>query len=319
MFTDLEKAIIATLVYFDIFDFPLTAFEIWQWLWLEPKRTDSHSYYSVRKNLRENHNLIRLIDSQDGFYFLKNRERIVGLRLENYKVAERKFKKARRFIKILRLAPFIKMVAVCNSLAFSNAGDYSDIDFFIITQKKRIFLARLWANFLPKILGRRPTKSDTQDKLCFTFFISEDKLNIEDLQCNHPDIYLAHWVTQIFPIYDPYKLYQAFIKNNVWVAKYFPNFRHNDMNDRRKVGKNFFVRLSCFFIGLGYRSFWGDWQETIARKFQLFFLPYHLKKLANQDTRVVISDQVLKFHDNDRRTKFKEMYEEKMVKVTGNE
>ncbi len=314
MLSGLEKSIIATLVYFDIFDYPLTALEVFKWLLRQGDGQIENSFYQVKSALDKD-SLKKIINQKNGFYFLKHRERIVDQRLENYKVAERKFKKAIRFIKLLRFNPLIKMVAICNSLAFSNAGDYSDIDFFIIAKKKRIWLARFWANFLPKIFGLRPTRSDTQDKLCLTFFIAEDKLNIADLQCSQFDIYLAYWISQVLPIYDPDQLYPQFIKANNWIEKYFPNFLPYQVNNRRKVKDSIISKSFRRLGGLIYWRVWGNWQESLVKNIQLAALPATLKKVANQDTKVVINDQVLKFHDNDRRAKFKKMFEEKMSKL----
>lgn len=314
MLSGLEKSIIATLVYFDIFDYPLTTLEVFKWLLQQGDGQIENSFYQIKSTLDKD-SLKKIIDQKNGFYFLKHRERIVDQRLENYKVAERKFKKAIRFIKMLRFNPLIKMVAICNSLAFSNAGDYSDIDFFIIAKKKRIWLARFWANFLPKIFGLRPTRSDTQDKLCLTFFIAEDKLSIADLQCSQFDIYLAYWISQVLPIYDPDQLYPQFIKANNWIEKYFPNFLPYQVNIRRKVKDSIISKSFRRLGGLIYWRVWGNWQESLVKNIQLAALPATLKEVANQGTKVVINDQVLKFHDNDRRVKFKKMFEEKMSKL----
>lgn len=318
MLNGLEKSILSTIAYFDIFDFPLTAMEVWKWLLVEDKITVSHSFSELQSVLKSP-GPAKYLDQKNGFYFLKQRDHILDQRLANYKVAERKFKKAIRFIKTLRHIPFIKMVAVCNSLAFSNAGDYSDIDFFIITQKKRIFLARFWANLLPKLFGARPTRADTQDKLCLTFFVAEDKLNIADLQCSSFDIYLAYWIIQVLPIYNSGHTYENFIEANAWVSSHFPNFIPHRISPRREIKDSWTSRLSRLMGSTGTFGFWGDGQEWLARKIQLKCLPDSLKKMANADTRVVINNQVLKFHDNDRRAKFKEMFEEKMIKVMSNE
>jgi hypothetical protein len=315
----LEKAILSTVVYFDIFDFPLTPLEIWKWLFFAHPPHRSYNCWETQSCLNDSAVLQKLIQSKNGFYFLLNRERIVGRRVANYKVAERKYKKAIRFIKLLRFNPFIKMVAVCNNLAFSNASQYSDIDFFIITKAGRIWLARFWANFLPKMLGLRPTHSDTQDKLCLTFFIAEDHLNINDLQSSQIDLYLANWITQLVPVYDPDHLCQSFLQTNQWAISHFPNFIPNQPNYRRQVDNNL---LSFSWRSISKFFTWGplgNGAEQLAKKIQLAFLPQHLKKMANQDTKVVVSDSVLKFHDNDRRSKFKEMFEDKMVKVISNE
>ncbi|MBU1148814.1 hypothetical protein KKI23_01855 [Patescibacteria group bacterium] len=317
MLNQLEKSILATIVYFDIFDFPLTVMEVWKWLWLENSQ-EPISFNLVRKTLSST-NLKKVLSSQNGFYFLQHRSRIVDMRLANYKVAERKYKKAIRYIRLLNFCPFIKMVAICNSLAFSNAGDYADIDFFIISKKKRIWLARLWANFFPQLLGLRPTRADTQDKLCLTFFISEEKLDISSLRESDQDIYLAYWVAQVLAIYDPSQLYPKFMEANDWVKKYLPNTLPNQVSIRRQVKNSWLTtswRKLCWLFTF---SLLGNWQELLAKKIQLTLMPDQLKTMANQDTKVVITDQVLKFHDNDRRRKFRQMFEEKMVKITNYE
>ena len=38
-------------------------------------------------------------------------------------------------------------------------------------------------------------------------------------------------------------------------------------------------------------------------------LPLQLRKMANLDSRVVVTDEVLKFHDNDRRLQFRDAFE----------
>jgi len=313
MLSELEKSILAAVVYFDIFDYPLTELEISKWLYCEYKRA-GYSFSQIQSALIEP-NLQKRLSSDKGFYFLPSRERIVDLRVKNYKNAERKFRKAVRFVKLLHLIPFIKMVAVCNSLAFSNAGDFSDIDFFIITKRKRIFLARLWANFLPKLLGLRPTRSDTQDKLCLTIFISEDKLDISSLKLIPADIYLTYWVSQIMPVYDSKEYYNRFLQANHWALDHFANFIPYQPSYRRQVKDNWLSKLIRLIGGMASWGLLGWVQELLAKKIQLRILPEKLRQVANKDTSVVINDQVLKFHDNDRRGKFQDMFEKKMATI----
>jgi len=319
MLQQLEKSILATVSYYDIFDYPLTAWEIWKWLYDQEKNLPAVSFFQVYSLLMAKDSVLAgRLESKNGFYFLPNRARIVDLRLENNKVAIRKYKKALRFAKLLKLCPYIKMIAICNSLSFANAGDYSDIDFFIIAKKKRIWLARFCANFLPKFLGIRPTHGDTQDKFCFTFFVTEDNLDLQRLQIDQDDIYLKFWLTQIQPVYDPAGCYQKLLSANNWALKCFPNFFPVELSFHRQVKNGwlskFFRELIKFFsVGpLGWL------QEKLAKSLQLKILPRYLRKMANQGNKVVINDQVLKFHDNDRRLKYKEMFEERMRQVVSN-
>ncbi len=52
-----------------------------------------------------------------------------------------------------------------------------------------------------------------------------------------------------------------------------------------------FINDQLLFNGLSY----------LVKYFQLTIMPNKLKDMANQDTRVIVHDSILKFHDNDRR------------------
>jgi hypothetical protein len=51
--------------------------------------------------------------------------------------------------------------------------------------------------------------------------------------------------------------------------------------------------------------------EKILRWVQLKIMPSKLKQMANKDSRVIISNSILKFHENDRRVEYKKRWLEK--------
>ena len=51
--------------------------------------------------------------------------------------------------------------------------------------------------------------------------------------------------------------------------------------------------------------------ENFAARMQLRVLAPKLRVLANHDTRVVLTNRMLKFHDNDRRQAYAEAYAER--------
>ena len=133
----LEKAIVSAVAYFDIFDFPLTFFEIWQNLYFEKEGCQKFSLTDVSGKLNE---LIKqnVVEKKDGFYFFSGRAEIIKTRLDRYKLAEKKYHLALKIAKIFSFIPFVKLTAICNSLAYANSRRGSDIDFFIVTREKRI-------------------------------------------------------------------------------------------------------------------------------------------------------------------------------------
>lgn len=292
----LEKSILATIAYFDIFDYPLTLVEIWKWLYQSVNQSTVHgsrfNFLEIQKTLEDNDVVKSLVDTRRGFYFLKSREGILELRQVRYNLAEKKFKKALRVARFLKLMPGIKMIAVCNSLAWSNASEGSDIDLFIVTAKNRIWTTRFWATGFLKLFGLRPGKI-TQDKICLSFFVDEANINLEPLAISQPDVYLIYWIAQLALIYDAGGVYRKFVQANQWVEKYLPNYFGAEPAERRWIAQAGWPKMG---VGVG---------EKFFRWLQLKVMPPHLKEMANRDTRVIISDTILKFHANDRREEYR--------------
>ena len=146
--TNIEKSIIQTLAFFDIFSYPLTESEIWKWLYKPGKKV---ALSEIKNVLEDSEFLTDKVSKVEGFYSLKDRENTCYRRKQNNNVAEHKYRRAIRLAKLYRFIPFIRMMAVCNSLAISNAKEDSDIDFFIITKKNKIWLARFFSVLFIKI------------------------------------------------------------------------------------------------------------------------------------------------------------------------
>ena len=301
----LERSIIATLSYFDIFDYPLTLMEIWKWLLVEPDQ-QSVSIEDIQQSLEQSDFLKKKIESKFGFYFLHGRKDIVEVRRERYSYAERKFHKAMKIIRIIRLVPFVKMVAVCNTLAYNNSRKQADIDLFIITKRKRVWQVRFWVTGFLRVLGLRPTPGKTQDTICPSFYIDEDHLDIEELAIKD-DVYLPYWVVQVFPVYDQ-GVYQKFIEANQWVSNKLPNRLPITPSPRRRIKQINWLKnlltVFCYFI-----------PESLFKSYQMKIMPDKLKAMANKDSRVVVRDYVLKFHDDDRRQLFLDSWQKRLNQV----
>lgn len=309
--TELAKAIARTVVYFDIFDYPLTWVEIWKWLYTDNTdlKTDSNGY-SLFEVLQELEKMTDKIETKNGFYFLPGKSWTVEQRLSRYALAEAKFRRAIKFIKIFRFIPFIKMIAVCNSLAYSNSDPAGDIDFFIIVKKNRLWLARFLAVGLLKVLGVRPQASNKKDTIDANFFVAEDGLNIANLQIAAGDPYLAYWANQLVPIFDMDGVYQKFQQANTWVKNILPNSFSYELNDRRQVNLTWPVKAVRFLLALLLDY---DFKEVWQKKIQLKIMPVDLRQMMNRDTRVVVNEKVLKFHRQDRREEYLKKFKQTLT------
>lgn len=294
-----------TVAYFDMFDFPLTALEIWQNL-------------AVKRDLIEVINVLEqgleAIENRNGFYFLAGRGVTAETRLKRYAATDRKFKRALALMKIYKFIPWLEMAAIGNLMGAHNLREESDIDLFIITEPKRIWLTRFFCVLIAKILGLRPSPDRSQDRICLSFFVSIGQMDLSRLMLNNstligeqaPDVYFIHWLADLTPIYDPKGIYEKFIKANSWLRDYLPNWQSRLVSLRRDRGSawpEFYGEMIDLSIG---------GLEPWFKKQQLKLLPDELRRLMNKDTRVVISDSVIKLHANDRREEYRERYLKKI-------
>ena len=128
-----------TIAFFDMFDYPLTAIEIFKYSGLKS------SLLAITNELDlGSGGLDKIIEEKNGFYFLRGRGRIMDIKMKRYNIADKKFRRALLVAKIFRFIPWIKMIAVSNIIGAHNMKKEGDIDFFIITDKKRIWITRFF-------------------------------------------------------------------------------------------------------------------------------------------------------------------------------
>jgi hypothetical protein len=288
-----NKAIIEVVAFFDLFDYPLAESELWRYCGVECGSED------LKSALSNGGVLGGMIESLDGFYFLAGRREIIKTRQERRGYAERKIKKAARLSKLFKLIPWIKMIAVGNMIGDDNLKDESDIDLFIITEPERIWLARFFCAGLSQLLGLRPKENNTRDKICLSFFASEEAMDLEKLMLERGgDIYFIYWLAGLRPVYNKTGTYEKFMEANGWIKNYLPNRQvENNVKNNLSSNKLFKHRRNIFNPLCGRL-------ERKAKSAQLELLPDNLKKIMNKDTRVVVNDKILKLHSNDRREEY---------------
>ncbi|MCJ7804824.1 hypothetical protein MUP35_03790 [Patescibacteria group bacterium] len=211
----IQTAILRTLAYADVFTYPLTLKELHRFL--ISQKTNSQSLKKVLKTLKK-------ISSNGDYFFLKNKEKNIYLRRKRKKLSQGKWLLARKVASWLRLIPWIKMVAVTGNLAMDNAEQDDDVDLLIITAKKRLWLTRLLTNFLVEIVAnrRRPGDQKVKDKICLNMFLDEKHLK---LPVKEQNLFTAHEVCQLKPIWVKNQLYQRLVQENLWCQNFLPNWK----------------------------------------------------------------------------------------------
>jgi hypothetical protein len=300
------EGILSTLAYHDCFDVPLTPQEIFFSL----PATDGTRPMFEEVELALDHALARgLVASSEGFYCLPGRTTTVPVRKSRYALAEGKYARVRKFLRLARHAPYLRAVFVCNTLARSNARSESDIDLYLVASPKRIWLTRLFVTGLATLLRVRPTETELADRICLSFFVTSDALNLRSLAIED-DVYLAHWLHELYPVYDEAGIARRAYVENDWLRDVLPGTRLQEPSQRRALPLSWCAGKS--FVERVLDAVFGDRLERWAKRRQLAWLPSGLRAAASASSSdVVLSDTVLKFHDHDRRAEIRDSYREK--------
>ncbi len=293
------EAILKTIVYYDLFDFPLTPQEIRLAL---PARESQEEVLAALSSPAGQ----RLFSSKNGFFFLHGRQEIVRMRAHRYDLAEGKYKRVRAFFRLARHLPYLRAVFVCNTLARSNARDESDIDIFAVAASGRLWLTRLLVSGLATLLGMRRKGERVKDRLCLSFFIAASALDLRPLAIEN-DVYLARWQTELFPIYDEAGVAETIRERNGWVRQRLPNAATQGPSSRRSVQPALLgLKRGC---ERALDATIAERLERWAKKLQSSWIKEKWKHQTERSVGVVVSDSILKFHERDRRAEIRDRYQ----------
>ena len=301
----LRRSVINTLAYFDLADYPLTKEELFYWLWQPPTAS--------RTDLINNLPGFNLASKSD-YYFLPGREKVVEERLRRSLISEQKLLIARRAIKIIRSVPFLRAVFVCNSVGAGQADKDSDIDFFIVTEKNRIWITRLFITFLLSLFRLRRVGKKINNKICLSFYVTADNLDLAKWRVADDDIHFAYWLNQMLPIFDPENYYGKFLEANSWTRAYLPNIDIKKISTYAdKIGESGIGRVWKNAWEKMWQGSYGDLINNQAKQIQLSKMKHSGKPLdRGEDKGVVISDGVLKFHEKDTRIDYRDKWKQKI-------
>ena len=256
----LGKKELISIIYHDIFDYPLTVFELIKW--------NAGNKVKLSKTQE-----VKVVGKR-GYLFIKDKEGIILKRFMRRRISTRKMAMAKRAAKILSFIPTIKMVAVTGALAMENANEEADIDLMIITSKGTLWTTRLFTLLLLGVLRiprRKYGDRNQKDKLCLNIWLDEN-----NLAWRKRNIFTAHEIAQIKPLVNKKEAYEKFISKNKWIADYWPNAVKIQSYSRQTD-----IRPSLLTIF-----------EPLTRKFQLWYM-------RDKVTREVVTPTRALFHPVD--------------------
>lgn len=245
--TTLQKNIIATITYFDVNNYPLTAFEIWKHLIKTSssvKREDEKESRSLTEVMFELESEVvkKYVSEKNGFYFLSGREKLIKVRNERELISVQKIKKLKRKVFLLKYVPFVKMICLTGRLSQKNGTDKSDIDVFIVLKDEYIWTGRFLMTAVTQLFGWRRYGKKQRDRICLNYYVTDKSLKVPT-----QDLFSSQEYSFILPIFDSGKIFDEFQKSNIeWMKEYKPNHTFVEFDSDLTVvdsGFSFWMRL----------------------------------------------------------------------------
>jgi hypothetical protein len=199
-------AILRTLAYADVFDYPMTAGEVYRYL--IGLRAEASEIQTVLNDCLEPAGAVQAVRQ---YYTLPGRAALAARRMKREQIAARLWPQAVRFGSLIARLPFVRMVAVTGALAVNNVDTSADIDYLIVTKPGRLWLCRALIIAVVRFAAM------IRVRLCPNYILSENAFVFPN-----PSLYAAHELVQMVPI-SGMNTYHLIRSMNEWTQQYLPN------------------------------------------------------------------------------------------------
>lgn len=225
-----QQAVIKTLLYYDIFNYPLTAPEIHRFCALKESQAEVDN--ALHELVNEGH-----IFRFDHLYSLHNDEHMIRRRLSGNRTASEMIPVAQRQARVIARFPFVRAVMASGSLSKGYMDEESDLDFFIVTETGKLWIARTLL-----VLYKRIVLGNSHKRFCTNYFVDEHHLVIEE-----KNLFTATELATVIPLFS-YSLYTQLHDNNGWLKKYFPNYESRSNDTEVNFDKGMVTRFLEFVL-----------------------------------------------------------------------
>jgi hypothetical protein len=208
---ELEKDIMKTMLYFDIFQYPLKAEEVFHFL-QRNSVTKEHVATSL-DTLSAKNRLFRF----ESFFSLRKEPDMVQRRLRGNETASRMRPLAMKRGRLIASFPFVRGVMASGSFSKNYMDEKSDLDFFIVTAAGHLWFCRTLL-----VLYKRLFLRNSHKFFCVNYFVDEHHLEIEE-----KNLFTATELATLLPLHNA-SLYKELLLVNRWMKSFFPNFVERD-------------------------------------------------------------------------------------------
>lgn len=290
----LSAALMRTIFYFDIFDFPLQFEELFRYC--QEHAAPVHEVKIALNGLVE---AGWLMEEKD-FFFLPGREFVVQRRIEGAQRVPGAMQKALCYSRIIAAFPFVQCICISGSLSKGYMDERSDIDYFVIAKAGRLWLCRTLL-----VLFRKIFLLNSHQYFCLNYFIDDNILSIPD-----HNLFTATELAFVIPVYNP-ELYEKLMQENTWLIHYYPNYTvqlpASCIPHRPRIWRSVTEKMT---VGKA-----GEWLDTCCMKISMTYKKRKFRTLQPEQFNLNLRSQknVSKHHPQGFQWKVLNALEEKIT------
>jgi hypothetical protein len=207
-----EMAILRSVIYASLFDYPITVEQLHRSL-IECELTPAE----ILTTYERSRVLQRAIEFRDGFFFPAGRSDLVSERRSRESRSRAFLARYRPVLRLICAIPFTRLVALSGSVAHLNLEPDGDLDLFIITRGPRVWTVTLAVLILTKLMRCRRV-------ICANFVIADTHLAIEQ-----QDLFTANQAIHLKPLIGRDTL-DEFLAANPFVSLLYPSARRRGLS-----------------------------------------------------------------------------------------
>ncbi len=187
---------------------------------------------------------------------------------------------------IVQKIPEIKDILLVNSYSLGALKSTSDIDLVVICEPKLLWWARLKLTAALEKAGLRRKPGHIEEQICLSFFVTADNINMQPIAL-HEDLYLHYWLANGIPLFGKHRT--DWQQQNQWIKQQLPAFTTKGSLSSKNKQFSFISHLANQLVRV----------PMLARS--------RIKaKALGPESSIIINDNMLKFHNEDRRTIYKD-------------
>lgn len=197
--------------------------------------------------------------------------------------------------------PWVQSVYLANSITFNALNDSSNIDFFVVTSKKRLRTTKLLVGVVFACIHLRERQKTRAMRFCADFFVTQEHQDLSRILLTPTDPYLIYRLAHLVPLYHhDFVLYDNIYEENKRIHYYLPNF---------PIRQTIFLWTDILIGNSRLKRWWewvmrslvGDILELLCKGGSLVFIRRKKYRMPQFASHILIWTGIYKSYDDKRK------------------